>query len=44
MSPDDVRSVVEPAGFMLKRVVELPPFHYGAVFRKVGAVNAGDEP
>lgn len=44
MSPDDVRSVVEPAGFMLKRVVELPPFHYGAVFRKVGAVKSGDEP
>lgn len=33
MAPDDVRSVVEPAGFELERVVELPPFHYGAVFR-----------
>jgi SAM-dependent methyltransferase len=33
MSPDDVRSVVEPAGFSLERVVELPPFHYGAIFR-----------
>ena len=43
ISPDDVRLVVEPAGFMLKRVVELPPFHYGAVFRKVGAAKAGDE-
>jgi len=35
MSPDDVRLVVEPAGFTLERVVELPPFHYGAVFRVV---------
>ena len=33
MSPDDVRLVVEPAGFTLEQVVELPPFHYGAVFR-----------
>jgi len=35
MSPDDVRLVVEPAGFTLERVVDLPPFHYGAVFRVV---------
>ncbi len=33
MSPDDVRLAVEPAGFTLDRVVDLPPFHYGAVFR-----------
>ena len=33
MSPDVVRLVVEPAGFMMERVVELPPYHYGAVFR-----------
>lgn len=33
MAPEDLRSVVEPAGFALERVVELPPFHYGAVFR-----------
>jgi SAM-dependent methyltransferase len=35
MSPEDVRSVVEPAGFTQERVVDLPPFHYGAVFRVV---------
>lgn len=35
MSPDDVRVAVEPAGFALERVVELPPFHYGAIFRLV---------
>ncbi len=37
MSPGDVRLVVEPAGFALERIIELPPFHYAAVFRKVVA-------
>lgn len=32
MTPEDVRSAVEPAGFELERIVELPPFHYGAIF------------
>ena len=44
MSPDNVRSVVEPAGFVLERVVDLPPFHYGAIFRAVEAKEFGDEP
>jgi len=35
MSPDDVKSAVEPAGFRLDRIVGLPPFHYGAIFRLV---------
>ena len=43
MSPDDVRLVVEPAGFTLERVVELPPFHYGAVFRVAEAAKVGGE-
>ena len=43
MSPDGVRFAVEPAGFTPKRVVELPPFHYGAVFRVVETSKAGDE-
>ena len=43
MSLDDVRCAVEPAGFTLERVVELPPFHYGAVFRAVDAANIGDK-
>ena len=34
MSPDDVRAVVEPAGFELQDVIELLPYHYGAVFRR----------
>jgi hypothetical protein len=32
MSPEAVQAVVEPAGFQLESVVELPPYHYGAVF------------
>lgn len=32
MSPEQTRTVVEPAGFKLEMVVELPPYHYGAVF------------
>lgn len=32
-SPEETRRVVEPAGFRLETVVELPPYHYGAVFR-----------
>lgn len=32
MSPEQTRTVVEPAGFTLERLVELPPYHYGAVF------------
>ncbi len=34
MTPDATAAVVEPAGFKLDHVVELPPYHYGAVFRK----------
>jgi ubiquinone/menaquinone biosynthesis C-methylase UbiE len=33
MTPKQTRAVVEPAGFQLKELVELPPYHYGAVFR-----------
>ncbi|KAI5912038.1 class I SAM-dependent methyltransferase [Azoarcus sp. PA01] len=32
MSPEQTRTVVEPAGFKLETLVELPPYHYGAVF------------
>ncbi len=34
MSPEQVRAVVEPAGFKLDKLVELPPYHYGLVFTK----------
>lgn len=32
MSPEQTRTVVEPAGFTLETLVELPPYHYGAIF------------
>ena len=34
VSPEDVRTVVEPVGFQLADLVEIPPYHYGAVFKK----------
>jgi SAM-dependent methyltransferase len=35
MTPEATRAAVEPAGFRLHRLVELPPYHYGAIFEKV---------
>ena len=35
MEPEDVRRVVEPAGFRLETVVDVGPYHYGAVFLKL---------
>jgi hypothetical protein len=32
MSPEAVRTVVETAGFSMQRVVDLPPYHYAALF------------
>jgi len=34
MEPEDVRAVVEPAGFIFERIVEVGPYHYGAIFTK----------
>ncbi len=34
MTPADVAAVVEPAGLNLIGVIELPPYHYGAIFQK----------
>lgn len=34
MTPEATKVAVEPAGFRLNRVVELPPYHYGAIFEK----------
>ena len=34
MSPEQTRTAVEMAGFRLETLVELPPYHYGATFRK----------
>lgn len=42
MSPEEVQATVEPAGFELARVVELPPHHYGAVFVRSGQQRSAD--
>ena len=34
MSPQQTRAVVEPAGFTLETRVDMPPYHYGAVFAR----------
>ena len=34
MEPRDVVAVVEPAGLKLSEVIELPPYHYAAIFTK----------
>jgi ubiquinone/menaquinone biosynthesis C-methylase UbiE len=34
MMPADVVTTVEPAGLKLVGVIELPPYHYGAIFEK----------
>jgi SAM-dependent methyltransferase len=34
MTPGDVAAVAKQAGLVLARVIELPPYHYGAVFQK----------
>lgn len=36
ISPEQTRAVVEPSGFDLERVVELPPYHYGMIFVRKG--------
>ncbi len=37
MRPEDVRQAVEPTGFKLEKVVEVGPYHYGAIFIKTPA-------
>ena len=32
MSPERTRAVVEPTGFTLETLIELPPYHDGAIF------------
>ena len=38
MEPGDVSAVIEPEGLKLVGVVELPPYHYAAIFEKPAAV------
>ncbi len=46
MAPADVSAAVESAGLKLSSIIELPPYHYGAIFRKADAQPgpAIDEP
>ena len=37
MEPGDVTAAMEPTGLKLVGVVELPPYHYGAIFEKSAA-------
>ena len=41
MEPEDVVAAVEPAGLTCARVVEFPPYHYGAIFQKPVAYSHG---
>jgi hypothetical protein len=34
MQPEDVQQVVEPAGFVLEKIVDVGPYHYAAIFCK----------
>ena len=34
ITPEATVTAVEPGGFRLDRIVELPPYHYGAIFEK----------
>lgn len=34
ITPDTTVAAVAPMGFRLVRIVELPPYHYGAIFEK----------
>ena len=34
VTPEATKAAVEPGGFRLHQIVELPPYHYGAVFEK----------
>jgi SAM-dependent methyltransferase len=35
MAPEATAAVVEPAGLKLREIVDVPPYHYGAVFEKL---------
>lgn len=39
MSPEEVEKILLPAGFLLKSIIELPPYHYGAIFRKAEEIK-----
>jgi SAM-dependent methyltransferase len=36
IAPNNVAAIVKQAGLLLNRIVDLPPYHYGAVFQRGG--------
>jgi hypothetical protein len=42
MEPPEVAVALGPAGLGLVCVVELPPYHYAAIFEKSGREKAGE--
>ena len=42
MTPADVQRVIEPAGFQVNQVIELPPYHYAEIFFYQGTTSKGD--
>lgn len=43
MEPSEVAASVAPSGLTLVRVVELPPYHYGAIFEKPAEPKSGGD-
>ena len=39
MEARDVAVIIEPAGLLLNRTVEFPPYHYGAIFANRGGMS-----
>ena len=39
MQPEDVQQVVEPAGFLLEKIVDVGPYHYAAIFCKYARLS-----
>jgi len=39
MEAREVAVIGKPAGLLLNRTVELPPYHYGAIFAKEGGIE-----
>ena len=36
MAPSEVEVILRPLGFTLQKIIELPPYHYGTIFTKIG--------
>ena len=43
MAPEQTIEAVEPAGLKLSQLVEVPPYHYAAIFRRPPGKNANSQ-